>query len=205
MKKLMFLVLVSVFCLSAGLAQAAVITDVVRRNSTNDPPVIATDLQEDSLCFVDRTHEYNALPLLGIDYVKVANNDKTVATYELDVTLGCSATLYLVIDNRVGGTADTGGLGDWAGVDPDLSSKMTWVTSMGFADTGYDVGIDEGGNGSIDKWSSVFSKDVSAGTITLLEQNDGGSRNMYGVAAVPEPATLALLGFGGLALLRRKR
>ena len=205
MKNLMFLVLVSVFCLSAGLAQAALITDVERRNSDNDPPVIAADLQEDSLCFVDRTHEYNSLPLVGIDYVQVANNDKGKAEYELDVTLASSATLFLVIDNRVGGTADISGLDDWAGVTPDLSSKMTRVTSMGFVDTGLDVGIDEGGTGEINKWSSVFSKDVSAGTITLLEQNDGGSRNMYGVAAVPEPATLALLGFGGLAMLRRKR
>ena len=203
MKKLILLVAL-VFAIS-NVASAAIITDVVRRNSTNDPPVIATNLQEDSLCFVDRTHEYNALPLVGIDYVQVANNDKTVGAYELDVTLGSSATLYLVIDNRVGSTTDTGGLGDWAGVDPDLTSKMTWVTSMGFADTGYDIGIDEKGNGVIDKWSSVFSKDVPAGTITLYEQNDGGGRNMYGVAAVPEPATLALLGFGGLALLRRKR
>jgi hypothetical protein len=76
---------------------------------------------------------------------------------------------------------------------------------MGFTDTGYDIGIDEGHTGEIDQWSSVFAKEVSDGTITLLEQNDGGSRNMYGVAAVPEPATLALLGFGGLSLLRRKR
>jgi hypothetical protein len=203
MKKLIFVIAV-MFALSS-VASAAIITDVVRRNSTNDPPVIATDLQEDSLCFVDRTHEYNALPIVGIDYVKVANNDKTAGAYELDVTLGSSATLYLVIDNRVGGTADIGGNDDWAGVTPDLSSKMTWVTSMGFVDTGYDVGIDEGGNGSIDKWSSVFGKDVSAGTITLLEQNDGGSRNMYGVAAIPEPATIALLGFGALALIRKKR
>ena len=199
MRKMLFVLLV--LSLFAGVTQAGLITGVDRRNSTRDPIEIAADLQEDSLTFVDRTHEYNQVPavLLGADYVKTANNDKSDGDVEIDVTLGSACTLYLIVDNRVGGT--DGG----EGVNPDMSSKMTWVADLGFVDTGLDIGIDESGTGEIDQWSSLFSAEVAAATITLLAQDDGGSRNNYGVAAVPEPATIALLGLGGLALIRRKR
>ena len=195
-----------VVCFVASIAQAGLITAIERRNSTNLPPQIAGPLAEGSLCYVDRTaathgpggHQYKEIPaeFLGADYVMVANNDRTVATYELDVTLAKKAWLFLFIDNRIGDNVKTD--------PPNLSSAMLWVGTMGFVDTGKDLSIDEKGDGSIDNYFSIFAKEFSAGTITLKEQN-AGSLNMYGVAAIPEPATVALLGLGALALLRRRK
>ena len=100
-------------------------------------------------------------------------------------------TVFLVIDNRVA-------VGD---------TKMAWVGALGFTDTGSDLGIDESKDGVANQLSSVWSLNVSGPTtITFGEQNDGGSRNMYGIAAVPEPATLGLLAIGAFGvLIRRKR
>jgi hypothetical protein len=206
MKKTLVLVMVLAIGLTmAQVASAQLITNVVRGGtSANDPPQIApSGLAEDSLVFVDRTHEYNDIPLeaLGAQYVMVANNDKTTADYSLDVTVGQACLLALAIDNRVGD--DVGGEGD---AGPTLGGGvMDWVLNMGFVDTGLDVGIDEGGNGEIDQTSSIFTLPVGPGTYTLGTQNNGGSRNMYGVAAIPEPMTLTLLGLGGLGLIRRRR
>ena len=70
-------------------AHAAIINNVSRGGtSENTPPVIAPNsLNEDELCYVDRTHKYNTVPttLLGAEYVMVSNSDKTQADYSLDV------------------------------------------------------------------------------------------------------------------------
>lgn len=195
--------------LVSSVTHAALITDISRGgSSTNLAPQIAGPLGEGSLCFVDRTatthgpggHQYKDLPayLLGADYVMTANNDRTVADFTLGVTLSQPATVYLLIDNRVG---------DGAKENPPTlgGGVMDWVGTAGFVATGDVVSIDEKGDGTIENYSSVYSLNVAAGTITLYQQN-AGSLNMYGVAAIPEPATIALLGLGGLALLgRRKR
>ena len=81
---------------------------------------------------------------------------------------------------------------------------MLWVECFGWTDTGDDMAIDEGGDDIINQRYSIFTKDVDAGLTTLYAQNFSG-KNMYGVGAVPEPATVALLGFGALSLIRRKR
>ena len=185
-RKLLFvLVLLAVAMSAVSVSQGQFITGVERRNpdgnSGDTEPVISdTFLAEDSLCYVDRTHQYNEVPeiLLEAEYIRTANDDKDNASYEMDVTLSQDVTLYLILDNRI----PSGG-GSGQGADPDLAGAgMNWVADLGFEDTGLDIGIDEGGDGDIDRWSSVYAAPVSAGTITLLAQNTNG--NMYGVAAV---------------------
>ena len=199
-RKLCLIVLL--LCFVAGTTQAALITAIQRYNSDKTAPAIAGPLADGSLCYVDRTHIYQELPayLLGAEYVKVANDDRDInigTGYMLDVTLSQDATLYLMIDTRVGDTVKT----DPATIGPN---GMFWVQVFGWTYTGDTASIDESANGSIDSWFSVYKKDVLAGTTRLYEQREGGV-NMYGVAAVPEPATIALLGLGALTLLRRKK
>jgi len=173
--------------------QAAVITSVSRGGtSTNDPPIIAPNsLNEDELCYVDRTHKYSSVPttLIGAEYVMVSNSDKSQADYSLQVGLAGLAKLYLFLDNRLG-HYDNPGHDPF--LNPDLwAAGMGWVYDMGFRDTGQDIGIDEAGDGNIDQWSSVYDLEVPAGGIVvLLQQNDAtnpGNRNMYGVAALERP------------------
>jgi hypothetical protein len=191
-----FVLMLSVIAGTPPVSSAQIIDSVVRGGSSpHTPPVIAPNpLDEDELCFVDRTHQYNDIPidLLGAEYVMVANNDKTQADYSLEITLFRTTVLYLFLDNRLGHY-------DFPGhdpfLDPDLlAAGMGWVYDMGFIDTGQNIGIDEEGDGDIDQWSSVYimdlphTLDLAGSTFTLLQQNDAtnpGVRNMYGFAALP--------------------
>jgi len=172
-------------CTSVSAAQ--IISSITVHNSSSSGLQISSvPLAEDAPAMVDRTHEYNNVPseLVGIEYVKVANDDKTVANYALDVTLAKEAILYLFLDNRLGH-------GDIPGNDPDLVPElalagMTWVLEAEFQDTGLTIGIDEAGDSDIDQWSVVYAKPVPSGTVRLWQQNDlthASGRNMYGVAA----------------------
>jgi len=189
-KRLLVLVVVSVtaWMVPGPTVQAQYISGIERRNSANNAPVIAeTLLSENVPSFVDRSYAYVQVPpeITGAQYVKMANNDKMVGDFELDVTLAGDAVLLLFIDNRVGNDGLIEHPADYAGITPDLATEMAWAANMGFVDTGIDIGVDENANGLATYWSSVYSKTVSAGIITLFELNEGG-RNMYGVAAIAE-------------------
>jgi len=182
-------VLITVLNLIAS-APAEIITNFIRGGtSTNTTPVIAPNsLDEDQLCFVDRVHQYNSVPTnyLGAEYIMVANDDKTQADYSLDITLSQDARLLLFLDNRLGHySVPSDPL-----LNPDLKSAgMGWVYDMDFIDTGDNIGIDEVGDESIDIWSSIYVKNVPAGVVTLLQQNDSTnpvSRNMYGVVVLKQ-------------------
>jgi hypothetical protein len=180
-RRMIYLILL--VALLAGSANAQFITSVTQRNTDTDAPElpqIAPDpLAEGSLTFVDRTHIYADVPpfILGAQYVRLANDNKNNSAYELDLTFAMNATLYVFVDNRMGGAA--GG----KGVNPNIDG-MPWLTDMGFVDTGEDIGIDESADGSIDQYFSIFALPVTAGTITIHGCTEGHGGNMLGVAAL---------------------
>jgi len=180
-KRTIYLILLVV--LFAGVANAQFITSIAHRNTDTDAPEdpqIAPDpLEENSVTFVDRTHVYADIPesILGAQYVMLANDNKNVSAYELDLTFGMNATLYVFVDTRMG---SAGGGKD---VDPDISG-MGWLNDMGFVDTGEDIGIDESFDGDIDQYFAIFSLPVEVGTITIYGNTEGHGGNMLGVAAL---------------------
>jgi hypothetical protein len=159
-------------------------------------------------------------------YVMTANDNRDNTNYSITLTLSQPAFVYLFIDNRAGGN-------DGNSANPpmlDTSTNMmglgfmTWVLDNGFQPkiTGVnrqgtdinpnftipdELGMDEGNNGTIDNWGSVYFRRFGAGTVVLGDQVMGG-RNMYGLAIhpIPEPAGLMLLaGLFGVWAVRRRR
>ena len=181
-RRFVFLVLLAV--LFGGTAQAQWISAVAQRNTDADAPelpvISATPMAEDALIYTDRTHQYNDIPayLLGAQIVLTNNDNKNWSAWELDVTFSADATLYVFVDNRMGGAA--GG----KGVDPVVTG-MPWLAAQGFVDTKDDIGIDENGDGSINQYSSIFALSAKAGTtVTVHGDTEGHGGNMLGVAVM---------------------
>lgn len=208
-------VLCAALFLTAGTAWADFSSVERGGTSTRCAPAVApTGLEEDALAFCDRTHEYNNVPsaLVGTQYVTVSNSDKTQSDYSLAVTLDTDGVILIFLDNRIPDGNNTTPAAPGGGA-------MDWVVDMGFTDTGLDVGIDEGGDGVVNQTSSVYQLAVTAGETVLLQQDNSGGRNMYGVGcagALIEPpkvpastplgliAGICLLLAAGIVVMRRR-
>lgn len=218
--------------------------------SASSPSASGTSaaLVDEAFSYTTRTHEWTAARtdaggllntaatgtlqpfpayLLNREYIQIANNNRAVTDYSLNMTFTAPVRAYLLMDNRQNGLA-TGGKANTT--DPDLTGQLAWVTADGWTrvNTGFMpngqadyLGIDEGatvaneaarthhdpGAGAgLNNFFAIYTKTFTAGAKTGVAKAIGnGSNNMYGVviAAVPEPtagllAIVAAFAAGGL-------
>ncbi len=118
----------------------------------------------------------------------------------------------MLIDNRLpdGDNTTPPGLGptsmQWI-IDDGWAAVTTGTNRAGDMALPDEVGIDEGADGSINQWYSIYAKDFSAGTFSLFQADNAG-RNMYGVVVVPEPTSATILASAALLMIgqfRRRR
>ena len=204
----------------------------------------ASALGDEAYSMATRTHEYTAVRtdpttfalttsattgvlqpfpsyLTGLEYVQLANENRAVTDYSLDITFSSPVHAYLLLDNRNNG-ASSGTKSNAS--DPTLTGNLAWVVNDGWTrvNTGFMpsgqadyLGHDEGatvatpdlrthtssglvagsGNG-LNNFFAIYTKDFPAGpNIGVTKAMGNNSPNMYGLAvaiAVPEPSTLAL-------------
>ncbi|NUR29732.1 MAG: right-handed parallel beta-helix repeat-containing protein [Catenulispora sp.] len=134
--------------------------------TVNDPANAAnwslqTNLQAGVPIYGDRTYTLATLPtaLIGADWVRTANNSKTVTTNPLvSFMISRAATVYLAVDTRTG--------------------KRPWMDAS-WSDTGTTLTDDENGTA---RTFEVYSKAFAAGTVTLGP--NGANNDGYDIAVV---------------------
>ena len=212
------LMIVFMLALICGSAQAVLITGVVRSNGqsgTRDPIGVfdgstaplamqAGGLKDGNLVYSDRTYPWINTPatLVGAEYIRTFNTDKAVSETNVTyaVTLGKPAMLAITIDDRIPAEWNNGGL--FTSQQDAINEVVAAFAAPGtFTDTGLDVYIKE--SATTNRPISVYAAQLPAGTYVFGAQP--ADRNFYTIGAVPEPATIALLGFGGLTLLRSRK
>lgn len=147
--------------------------------------VVGRGFGEDCRAYVDRPYEWNGvnetgLPpaLMGGDYIMTFNDDK-VRKVEIEINLASPSTLYVLFDDRV--------------------PTPKWLMQE-FADTGWDVGMDEaridrklvsgvGPGESIDHVFSVWRRDVPQPATVAL-----GTIRQRPVEVVPDAILESMYG-----------
>lgn len=202
--------------LFAAMCPAAIIVGVDRSRgqpatgTTNKAPIGVFDQNTDPLLGIlaDGQGVYSdrsafawvntPASLVNSELVLTFNDDKAngeiFVTYA--VTISEAVILAITTDDRIPGEV------------PEYASQqeaVDWATSRigppgTFVDTGLNVYI----GGDSDRPMSVYATTVAlpAGTYVFGSQPSG--KDFYSIIAIPEPATLMLLGLGGL-LLRKRR
>ncbi len=221
MKKLILLVVVfGLIVAYCDVASASIITGVDRTRGasgnrapigayTGDTDPLPSDpggVKDGNLIYSDRTFTFTTTPLqlIGYENVRTFNTDKAQNNILVNywMTIGEPAKLWMAMDDRIPAEYDTEGQDEFLSQQEAVDLVVhTWAAPGLFVDTKLDLFV----AGDSDRRMSVYetSEVLPAGTYHFALNPTG--KNFYFMGAVPEPATIALLGLGGLGLLRRKR
>lgn len=201
---------VAAIVLVCAQAQAGIISGVTAVSSTVTPTV--ETLAEGTNVYHDRSPGHRLVNIPAewdgdADVVVASNSDKTLDTYQLEVSTSRLGILYVALDSRF--SAD---------------QPLSWMQDPGltglpapFFNTGRTVDIDEGStpenagddiNNQFNLWATI----APAGTYNFYNQTFGGGSNNYVILAdnklIPEPATFSLMGLGLIGVMgatRRRR
>lgn len=217
MKKRLILLVALVFALST-VASASFIANVDRQNgtsgdrahigaftgdtdpSTDQPGGISNILFDGRYTFSDRTYLWENTPagMIGYEYVQTFNTDKASGEYDVSylVTLSEEAPLWIAVDDRLATHAEFADLLKWVEL-----ATYRFPCDVEWEDTGMNLTIGEGGGRPMSVFMTVGN--LPAGTYDF--GLNPGNQNFYSIGTIPEPMTIALLGLGGLGLIRRKR
>jgi len=205
--------------LFAGISHAALISGVDRANGKSGDrdwigefdgdtdPSVGT-LADGEYVFSDRTYPFAQTPaeLVGADYVVTFNTDKNGGTWDVTyaVTLSDAAFLAVTVDDRLPDEWDNDGA--YTSQQQIIDAATAAIGPAGtFQDTGLDLFVAEREDGTRDRPMSVFMTMVPAGTYVFGAMPSGKNFYQLGAMPIPEPTTIALLGLGGLALIRRRK
>jgi len=172
----------------------------------NTDPMPLRTVADGTLLYSDRdVHQWVNAPaaMQGMEYIPTFNDDKASSEIMVNyaVTIGEPAILWMAIDDRIPA--------EWMEVMSQAEAvwlaTRTWAAPGTFVDSLVNLTVREKLDGTADRAMSVWmtAQPLAAGTYVFGLQPSG--KNFYVIGAVPEPATIALLGLGGLGLLRRKR
>ncbi len=156
-------------------------------------------------CFVDRNHRFTnasdtvVIPnyLVGHEYIMSGNDSRdnngqfVTNLYLLNITVDRAVDAYMLIDNRLGDPNSPN-------IDPPSfgPTKMQWILDDGWlpSRTGAnrtrdislpdEIAIDEGADGTLNQWYSIYTKSFPAGTFQV-KQADNAGQNMYGLVIAP--------------------
>ncbi|MEM7383360.1 MAG: LamG-like jellyroll fold domain-containing protein, partial [Verrucomicrobiota bacterium] len=186
----------------------------------DEPALLGSWFDEDSLTFSDRTHEHNAaqfdsasgelaitgdlnvgLPsyLVGNPYVRFANNARDQGDYSATVTSAVPSKWYLLLDNRINGPE--GNASSPNSTDPELGGTFQWVIDGGWerVNTGLSpngqgdyTGVDEGGDGPLNQFYAVYTRCLPSCEVTVGNNGTGGS-NMISLVAAPAAGDTSIL------------
>ena len=208
MNKLKVPVLFLLIAVLVSVSPAAIITNVDRMygQSGNRAPIGEFDGNTDPLMgtltvgeyvYSDREFVWVDVPaaLAGSELIRTFNNDKAGSEIFVQyvVTIGERAVIGIAADDRIPGSWGEAP-SQQAAVDLVVQS---WAAPGTFTDSGMKVHISEA-NGPV---FSVYTAELDAGTYVFGLQPS--NLNFYSIIASPEPATLLLLGLGGLLLRKR--
>jgi hypothetical protein len=152
--------------------------------------------------------------LIRINLNALGNYSSAVDVGQIDGTTGYSGgDVVLLLSGQNLAAASLGGGDDIYKIDltnPATASKIVTATKANIAGLAWDYDALGGpkllGGIFTDNAKWLYNLNLGTGSMTqVYSLNPTLSWDIFGLASVPEPATVCLLGLGTLVLLRRKR